>query len=201
MSIQKIKRKTKETDISILLDMHSTEEPKIQTTLPFFDHILHSMAYHGGFSLQIVASGDTHVDPHHLVEDTGLVLGDALLSLAGDSKGISRYGHAVIPMDDALSEVCIDACGRSYLVYRADYPQDRSGTFDMWLIREFLLALSKRARANIHALCRYGENSHHMAESLFKAVGIALCQAYTRIDSLSRSTKGVLYNDLSENGG
>ncbi len=131
------------------------------------------------------------MDPHHLVEDTGLVLGDTLRKFSGD--GLQRYGHAIIPMDDALSEVVVDVCGRPYLEYRATYPQERSGDFDMWLIREFLLALSNRGMINIHALCRYGDNSHHMAEALFKALGIALKQAFAPAEIGVRSTKGVLH--------
>ena len=200
LSTQKITRKTKETEISILLDMSASGEPEIDTELPFFDHILHSMAFHGGFSLKITARGDIDVDPHHLVEDTGLVLGDALLSTIEDTQSIARYGNGIIPMDEALSEVTIDACGRPYLVYRAEYPQDRSGSFDMWLIREFLLALSNRARINIHAHCRYGDNSHHMAESLFKALGISLKQSYSPRSDRLRSTKGVLHNDAAKHG-
>ena len=201
MSMQKVSRKTKETEISVQLDMGSVRAPLIDTQLPFFDHILHSMAFHGRFALQIAARGDIHVDPHHLVEDTGLVLGDALLETAQEIQGIARYGYALIPMDDALSEVCMDACGRPFLVYHADYPQNRSGDFDMWLIREFLLALTNRARINVHAHCRYGENSHHMAESLFKALGIALKQSYTIVTDELRSTKGVLHDDIVKGTG
>ncbi|MBT3273917.1 MAG: imidazoleglycerol-phosphate dehydratase HisB, partial [Spirochaetales bacterium] len=133
------------------------------------------------------------VDPHHLVEDTGLVLGEALSKTTKALGTIHRYGHAVVPMDDALSEVTVDACGRPYLEYRAVYPQNRSGDFDMWLIREFLLALANRGGLNLHASCRYGENSHHMAEALFKALGIALRESFAVSDGPVRSTKGILH--------
>ncbi len=169
-----IKRKTKETDITIELNLDSSKTPDINTTLPFFDHILYSMAFHGGFYLKINASGDIDVDPHHLVEDTGLVLGDAFKTAASKGGAISRFGHFQIPMDDSLSEITLDAGGRPYLVYKAEYPQQNAGNFDIFLIKEFLKALSDKAGINLHAECRYGENSHHMVEALFKSLGKAL---------------------------
>ena len=186
-------RKTKETDISIIVDPDSNAEPEISTSLPFFDHILYSMAFHGGFFLKIEASGDIDVDPHHLVEDTGLVLGDAFKKAAAAGPSLCRFGHFIVPMDDSLSEVTLDAAGRPYLVYRADYPQSRAGNFDVFLLRDFLKSFSDRAGLTLHAECRYGENSHHMAESLFKALGKALGQAYRPADDGKiRSTKGSL---------
>lgn len=188
-----IVRKTKETDIRIELNLDSSSSPEIDTNLPFFDHILYSMAFHGGFFLKIEASGDIDVDPHHLVEDTGLVLGDAFKAAAEKGGALSRFGHFIIPMDDSLSEVTIDACGRPFFVYRADYPQATAGTFDIFLLKEFLKAFSDRAELNLHAECRYGENSHHMAEALFKALGRALGQAYRpAADKKVLSTKGTL---------
>ena len=193
MAMQKLERKTKETDITISLDVEQEGVISITTGLPFFDHILTSMAFHGGFALNIKASGDIEVDPHHLVEDTGLVFGECLKKMLDEGIHIHRYGHSVIPMDDALSEVTIDACGRPYLDFRAVFPQARSGDFDMWLIREFLLALANRAGMNIHASCRYGDNSHHMSESLFKALGIAIKESFARVPEGVRSTKGILH--------
>ena len=193
MGKQTVERKTKETDITIILDIEQAGAVVASTTVPFFDHLLTAMAFHGGFGLDVKAKGDTEVDPHHLVEDTGLVLGDCLKKSLNDGGNIQRYGHAVIPMDDALSEVTIDASGRPYLDFRAVFPQERSGDFDMWLIREFLLALATRGGINIHASCRYGENSHHMAEALFKALGIALKDGFSRLQEGVRSTKGVLH--------
>ncbi len=189
----KVDRKTKETDISIELNLDSKDLPEIQTSLPFFDHILYSMSFHGGFYLKINASGDIEVDPHHLVEDVGLVLGEALKKAAEAGAAINRFGHFIIPMDDSLSEVTIDAGGRPYLVYKADYPQPKAGDFDIFLIKEFLKALSDRAGMNLHAECRYGENSHHMAEALFKAFGKSISKAYSPVsDKQIRSTKGTL---------
>ena len=193
MASQTTKRKTKETDITITIDIDQPGEVSVKTGLPFFDHILTSMAFHGGFRMEIAASGDIEVDPHHLVEDTGIVLGECLKKHLGSGLTVRRFGHAVIPMDDALSEVTIDACNRPYLELRAVFPQDRSGAFDMWLIREFLLALANGAGINLHASCRYGENSHHMAESLFKALGIALKEGFAARPGAVRSTKGILH--------
>ena len=187
-----VERKTKETQISITFDFDGKKEIAVETGLPFFDHILTSFSFHGGMSCCISASGDIEVDPHHLVEDIGLVFGECLARYAEEAGPLSRFGSSAIPMDDSLSEVIVDVCGRPYLVYRADYPQRVVGTFDIALIREFLLALTNRAAINLHCLCRYGENSHHMAESLFKALGKALNTAYSRVDGPVRSTKGSL---------
>jgi imidazoleglycerol-phosphate dehydratase len=186
-------RSTRETRIELTLDLSRLEPIELTLPLPFFEHMLRALAFHGGFSLKLRAEGDIEVDPHHLVEDIGLVLGDALSRIPGEYGAVARFGHSVIPMDDALSEATIDACGRPYLVYEAVYPQPRAGSFDMALIREFLLALTNTAAINLHALCRYGKNSHHMVEALFKAVGKALAQAYEPAQSAGpRSTKGML---------
>lgn len=186
-----VDRRTKETYIKIFLNLESNRTPEINTSLPFFDHILYSMAFHGEFYLNIQAKGDIQVDPHHLVEDTGLVLGDALKVAASNSSPIKRFGHFIIPMDDALSEVTIDAGGRPYLVYKADYPQPRAGNFDIFLLKDFLKSFSDRAGITLHAECRYGENSHHMTEALFKALGKAIKLAYTPASKIL-STKGTL---------
>jgi len=189
----RIVRKTGETDITLTLTMDTREPSRIDMGVPFLVHMLNSMAFHGGFSLNIRGTGDIEVDPHHLVEDLGLVLGDALTEIRRTSGPCLRFGHSVIPMDEALSEVTVDAAGRPCLVYQADYPQSRAGDFDLCLVREFLLALSNRAGMNIHALCRYGENSHHMAEALFKALGKAVAQALTPVEAEGAlSTKGLL---------
>lgn len=188
-----VERNTKETKIKINLNLDSADIPVINTGLPFFEHILYSMSFHGGFFLKIEASGDIEVDPHHLVEDTGLVLGDAFKAAAQTGGPLCRFGHFIIPMDDSLAEVTIDACGRPYLVYKADYPQPNAGDFDIFLLKEFLKAFSDRAELNLHAECRYGENSHHMAEAVFKALGRALGQAYKKSDdNQTKSTKGTL---------
>jgi imidazoleglycerol-phosphate dehydratase len=150
---------------------------EVDTGVPFFDHLLHAMAFHGRMGLSVAARGDLEVDQHHLVEDTGLVLGEALRRIVEGHGAVERFGHAVIPMDDALAEVALDIGGRPYLELSAVFPQERVGTFPVALIREFLRALAFRSGMNVHAAVRYGENSHHMAEALFKALGVALGRA------------------------
>ena len=187
-----VARKTKETDIKVILDMTADGLSRPKTGLPFFDHILNAMAFHGGFHLEVVASGDIEVDPHHLVEDTGLVIGEALERFRRECGGIRRYGHAVIPMDDALSEAVVDAGGRPYLVFDANWPNSRAGVFDLDLLREFWWGLAVAGKINAHLRVRYAENGHHAAESLFKAAGMALSQAYALRDGGegAMSTKG-----------
>lgn len=185
-----ITRTTKETDITVTLDLDASAQREIATGVPFFDHLLDAMSYHGGFDLMVKATGDTQVDPHHLVEDVGIVLGQAFAAL---SDRITRFGHAVIPMDEAIAEAAIDVCGRPTLVYCADYRQPYAGAFDLSLIREFLLALAANAKLALHLHARYGENGHHMAEAAFKALGKALSAAYAGSGSDEpRSTKGVI---------
>ena len=187
-----INRKTKETDIILSLDM-AGKGVEIDTPAAFFNHMLTAMAFHGGFALSIQASGDVEVDLHHLVEDIGLVLGDALSQAAAKTGVVKRFGYSIIPMDEAVSEVVIDICGRPSMVLNADFPQPKAGTFDMCLIREFLIALSNRAQIALHCTCRYGQNSHHMAEALFKALGKAIAQSYAAVDSDQvLSTKGLI---------
>lgn len=180
-------RQTKESDITVALDFSERSEPDANTGLPFLDHMLSAMAFHGGFSLAVDARGDLEVDPHHLVEDTGMVIGTCLSQLL--EKGtVARFGHAVIPMDEALSEVTVDVCGRATLVYAPNYPQEHSGEFPMWLFREFFCGLVSTSRIALHLNCRSGENAHHMIESLFKALGKALAAAYAPVASSSAGT-------------
>jgi imidazoleglycerol-phosphate dehydratase len=183
-----VQRKTRETDISLTLDLDGTGA-SVETGVGFFDHLLTSMAFHGRFRLELRAQGDLAVDAHHLVEDTGLVLGQALAELLAGAGAVARFAHAVIPMDEALAEVAIDVCGRPTLAWRALFPQSWVGTFDVSLLREFFAALASQARISIHAETRAGENSHHMAEALFKALGRALQQAYRPVGD-EMSSKG-----------
>ena len=183
-------RKTKETDVTVGLDLSGPGDIQVDTGLPFFDHLLTSMAFHGGFSLSVKARGDVEVDAHHLVEDTGLVIGTALADILQRWQPVARFGHAVIPMDEALAEVAVDVCGRPTLGYRPRFPQARAGSFDLWLLREFFLALANQARVSIHVDTRGAENSHHAAEAVFKALGKALAQAYG--PGRAMSTKGGL---------
>lgn len=191
-----IERNTKETRITAAVDFDTAGEPAVATGLPFFDHMLAAAAFHGGFGLTVRASGDLEVDPHHVVEDTGLVIGSCLEQVFRDGGPVIRFGHAVIPMDESLSEATIDVCGRPTLVYRADYPQPYAGDFALWLFREFFGGLTMTAKVALHLECRYGENSHHMVEALFKALGRAIGQAYapagTGDPGNGMSTKGVI---------
>ena len=175
----------------IEFDPDAQEGIEIDTGVPFVNHLLEAMAFHGGFGLKIQARGDVEVDHHHIVEDIGLVFGSALHKVATDYGNVHRFGYSVIPMDEALSEVTIDVCGRPTLVFTDSFPQGRIGDFDLCLIQEFLKALTSRAKIALHAKVRYGENSHHMAESLFKALGKSLREAYSKSEDL-RSTKGTL---------
>ena len=183
-----LERTSKETRISVALGLDPGDPVRIDTPVPFFNHMLEALAFHGRLALQVRARGDVEVDAHHLVEDVGLVLGDCLREARGDS-AVTRFGSALVPMDDALAEVVIDAGGRPYLHYSASYPQPLVGTFDVALVREFLLAVATRARINVHATVRRGVNSHHMVEALFKALGRALAAAYAP-SAAAMSTKG-----------
>ena len=189
-----LRRTTKETDIGVKLDMSVSGPSSFSTGLPFFDHMLHAMAFHGGFSLKIDAKGDIDVDPHHLVEDSGLVFGDALDRIRRESGGIRRYGHAVIPMDDSLAEAVADVCGRPYLVWNVDWAQPKAGDFDLFLLKDFFWALAVSGKMNLHLSVRYSDNGHHAAEALFKAVGRALSQAFVPVEGgeSAMSTKGII---------
>lgn len=189
-----IKRETKETQIYLTLDLSGTGKVVSETGIPYMDHMFTAMAFHGKFDLNVKATGDLDVDAHHLVEDLGIVLGDALKQSVENFGGVKRYAHTTIPMDEALSEVVIDVCMRPYLVYKADYPQEFSGNFPMHLLREFFHGLTSKGALTLHAICRYGENSHHMSEALFKALGIAIKSAYTPVANGTEgmSTKGKL---------
>ena len=191
--MQKVQRKTAETEITLTLDMKERRPSIIDIPLPFFAHLLNAMAWHGGFYLEVKGSGDIEVDPHHLVEDLGIVLGQAFSQLFAEG-ALARYGECRIPMDDALSEAVVDACRRPYLVYWAKYPQEVCGNFSLSLLKEFFSALAHNADINLHLSCRYGENSHHMAESLFKATGKALAQAFRPVQGqlADMSTKDFL---------
>jgi imidazoleglycerol-phosphate dehydratase len=184
-------RKTRETEISMTLRPDAAGEIAIATGVPFFDHMLHSMAFHGGMTLSVQASGDLAVDPHHLVEDVGLVLGMLLAEWVEANGPVERFGSASVPMDEALARVVVDVCGRPTPVLKADFPQPRAGAFDLALVREFWAALAGRAGISLHGIVEYGENAHHMVEALFKALGMALGRAYTPREGV-RSTKGVL---------
>jgi imidazoleglycerol-phosphate dehydratase len=187
-------RKTSETDIQLSLEVDGTGASTIQSGIPFFDHMLTLFARHGLFDLQTSANGDLDVDLHHTVEDTGIVLGQALTKTLGDKKGIRRYGHAYVPMDETLVRVVVDLSGRPFLEYRAPGGVEPINGFSFQLVEEFLRGFAMHAAANVHVEILYGRDAHHMAEGVFKALARAL-DAATQIDPRVMdvpSTKGVL---------
>ncbi len=185
-------RKTNETEIQVSFNLDGTGEYKIGTGIPFFDHMLAQLARHGHFDLEIDAKGDLEIDGHHTVEDVGLVLGQALQEAEGDRRGIVRFGHAYVPLDEALTRVVIDLSGRPYLVYKAEFKSPRIGDLQTELIEEFLKAFVQEGRFNLHVENLYGRNQHHIAETIFKATARALHMA-TRVQHATiPSTKGVL---------
>jgi len=189
-----VDRKTKETAITLKLCLDGTGKHEIDTGVPFFDHMLSLFSAHGFFDLFITARGDLEVDLHHTIEDVGLVLGEALKKALGDRKGIRRYGHVVLPMDDAMASVTIDLSNRPYLVYNVIPIPFQGGKFDTGLAREFFRAFSTQGGMNLHINVFYGQNEHHIIESVFKAAGRALDQAISIDERIKgvRSTKGVL---------
>ena len=190
--IAKINRKTKETDINLKLNLDGSGKSEIHTGIGFFDHMLEGFAKHGFFDLDCTVDGDLYVDGHHTVEDTGIVLGDAIKQAVGDKKGMKRFGFFILPMDDALALCAIDICGRPYLNFECDFTVQNVGGTE--LIREFFYAISYRAGMNLHIKLLSGSNNHHIAEAVFKAFAKALDQAVSmdeRIDGVL-STKGSL---------
>lgn len=190
----RVARKTRETDITVALVVDGSGVSKVDTGLPFLNHMLELLAKHSLMDLQIRARGDTDVDDHHTVEDLGLALGEALDSALGDRHGIVRYGSAHIPMDDALSRAAVDLGGRPYLVLHMANRARRIKTFDLGLVREFFLAFTVRARLNLHIEQLYGVEPHHAYESAFKAVARALGEAVRRDPRVKGvpSSKGIL---------
>jgi imidazoleglycerol-phosphate dehydratase len=189
-----VHRKTTETDVLVELTLDGQGRSQVETGLPFFNHMLAQVARHGLFDLTIRAKGDLEVDPHHTMEDVGLALGEAFEQALGGKVGIRRYGEATVPMDDALAWVAVDLGGRPYLVYQAERLTGKIGEFDALLLREFFRALATAMKANVHIGLRYGENTHHMAEAIFKAAARALGDAVAldpRVPDVP-STKGSL---------
>ena len=189
-----ITRTTNETSIELELDLDGTGKADISTSVGFFDHMLELLTRHALFDLRISAEGDLQVDQHHTVEDVGICLGQALAQAVGDKAGIVRYGHMTLPMEETLVTVALDFCDRIAFCYRAEIPTAQIGTFDSQLVMEFWNAVASNARLNLHVLLHYGENSHHIAEAVFKATARALRMAVS-IDPRQTgvpSTKGVL---------
>ena len=189
-----INRRTKETDISVTLNLDGVGSSETDTGIGFFDHMLEGFARHGFFDLKCTVKGDLQVDGHHTVEDTGIVLGQAIAKAVGDKKGIRRYGYFILPMDDALALCAVDLCGRPYLNFDCTFPTGRVGELDTELVREFFYAVSYSAGMNLHIKLLDGINSHHMIEAMFKAFAKALDQAVgydPRVEDVL-STKGAL---------
>jgi imidazoleglycerol-phosphate dehydratase len=192
--IASVIRKTKETDISVKLNIDGTGKADIETGIGFFDHMLEAFAKHGLFDLEVKVKGDLNVDGHHTVEDTGIVLGQALLQALGDKKGIRRYGSEILPMDESLVLAAVDLCGRPYFVMDAAFTSPMVGDFDTQLVNEFFYAVSYSAMMNIHLRVLTGCNDHHKIEAMFKAFAKAVDTATTvdpRITDVL-STKGAL---------
>ena len=190
----KIDRATKETNISIELNLDGSGQHHLESPVPFFNHMLSAVARHGFFDLTVKATGDVEIDAHHTVEDLGIVLGEAFKQALGDKAGVRRFGRETMPMHEALASVVIDFSGRPYLVFNVALPKTKVGDFDTELVEEFFVAFCNHAGANIHVNLAYGDNLHHIIEGIFKAFGRALDQATSldpRITGVM-STKGTL---------
>ncbi|GAV14018.1 imidazoleglycerol-phosphate dehydratase HisB [Paenibacillus sp. chi10] len=189
-----IARKTNETNIQLSFSIDGTGKSELDTGVPFLTHMLDLFTKHGHFDLKVDATGDIDIDDHHTVEDIGICLGLALREALGDKSGIKRYASVFVPMDEALAQVVIDVSNRPHFEYRASYPSAQVGTFTTELVHEFLWKLALEARITLHVIVHYGQNTHHMIEAVFKALGRALDEA-TSVDPRVQgvpSTKGVL---------
>ena len=186
-----IERKTKETQISVNLCLEGGPV-EIHTGIGFFDHMLTAFAFYGGLGLELAVKGDLEVDGHHTVEDTGIVLGQAMSRALGDRKGIRRFASAYIPMDEALCFAALDFSNRPFLVFDADMPQPMIGAYDACLTEEFMRAFAVNSGLTLHMKCLYGKNAHHITEALFKALGVAVREAVQVTGTGVTSTKGVL---------
>ncbi len=189
----RVARKTRETDVKVAVDLDGGGA-KLSTGVPFFDHMLEQLARHGGLGLSVVAKGDLEVDAHHTVEDVGIAVGEALREALADKTGISRYGSALVPLDEALVEAVVDVSGRPHLTFNGNLPSGKRfiGTYDVDLTQDFLQALVNHARICLHVNVRYGRNLHHVVEAIFKATARALRAATAREGTALPSTKGLL---------
>ncbi|MDZ4790777.1 MAG: imidazoleglycerol-phosphate dehydratase HisB [Hyphomicrobiales bacterium] len=190
-----IERKTNETRVSVEIDLDGTGAVDIHTGVGFFDHMLEQLSRHSLIDIKLKAEGDLHIDQHHTVEDCGIALGQAVLKALGDKTGVTRYAHAYLPMDEALSRVAVDVSGRPFLVWKVTFPTEKVGGMDTELFREWFQAFSINAGLTVHVENLYGENSHHVAESCYKGLARALRAAIepdARAPNRIPSTKGVL---------
>jgi imidazoleglycerol-phosphate dehydratase len=191
----RVERKTKETDVTIHLDVDGTGGAKVSTPIPFFSHMLEAWSKHGLMDLTVEASGDVEIDIHHTVEDVGIVLGQALKQALADKRGIVRYGTAFVPMDEALVAASVDISGRPFLVFNVPVARTRVSNFDLDMLQEFFRAFAFNAEITLHVTMHYGHNLHHISEAVFKSVGRALADATRlnpRIAGVLPSTKGAL---------
>ena len=194
MRSAEVQRKTLETEIRVRLDLDGSGKSRLATGVGFFDHMLDQIARHGLIDLDIEAKGDLHIDAHHTIEDVGITLGQALAQALGDKKGLTRYGHAYVPLDEALARVVVDLSGRPGLVFEVPFTRPTVGEFDVDLVREFFQGLVNHAAITVHIDCLRGDNSHHQAETVFKAFARALRTAITADPRAAGvpSTKGSL---------
>ena len=193
--IATVSRKTKETDITVTVNLDGSGKTDIETGIGFFDHMLDALGRHSFIDLTVRTTGDLHIDGHHTVEDTGIVIGQAIKQALGDFAGITRYGHAYLPMDETLARAAVDLCKRPYCIFNVDFTRDKIGEMDTELFREFFFALAGNGGMCLHVENLYGENCHHIAESCFKAVARALRTAVApdaRLGGAPASTKGSL---------
>jgi len=187
-----VHRRTRETQIQLHIDLDGSGKAEIMTGVGFFDHMLTLLGRHSGVNIEVKASGDTHVDFHHTVEDVGIALGQAIKEALGDKEGIERYGSVAVPMDEALARVAVDLGGRPYLVFNAEFPAEKVGDFDSGLVEEFMQALANNAGMNLHIEVPYGRNAHHVSEAVFKGLARALKTAVRVTGTDIPSTKGTL---------
>ncbi len=190
-----LKRDTLETQIEVTINLDGSGESRFESGVPFLDHMLDQIARHGLIDIDISATGDLHIDAHHTVEDIGITLGQAFAKAVGDKRGIRRYGHAYVPLDEALSRVVLDFSGRPCLVFQAEFPRARIGEFDVDLLQEFFQGFVNHAQLSLHIDALRGDNAHHIAETIFKAFGRALrmaLEADPRMQGIVPSTKGTL---------
>jgi imidazoleglycerol-phosphate dehydratase len=191
----RIERKTSETEIAAEVNLDGSGAFSISTGIGFFDHMLEQLSRHSRIDIKLTAKGDLHIDQHHTVEDCGIALGQAMAKALGDKRGIKRYAHAYLPMDEALTRTAIDVSGRPYLIWRVKFPAEKIGSMDTELFREFFQAFAQNAGLTLHMEALYGENAHHIAESCFKGLARALRDAITIDEKMAGeipSTKGQL---------
>lgn len=192
MRSAEVTRKTNETDIAVKINLDGAGKYKINTGIGFFDHMLSLVAFHGSFDIEITCKGDLNIDCHHTVEDVGLTLGRAFRKALGNDPVISRYGNSVVPMDDSLSQAVVDISGRPYLVFKCEFQNEKAGELETETVKEFFKSFVQESRINLHIENRYGENTHHVIESIFKSFARSLSEASRKAIGGVPSTKGTL---------